>query len=346
MSGGSIKDDRSGLTYSYNHKSIIQTDIILPPQASKMFLDANYLSNKMESSESKSNARVCRTFDIALPSELSVDDNIEIAKRISQVLADEGMIVQYAVHPSDPKLTLEDTLKKNRDTTYQVKDNSKNIHLHLMTTTRNVDGEELTTKNRDWNKVSSLESWRKAVADIQNEFLEKRGLSERVDHRSFEKRGIEIIPLSYMTRADILLEESGILTEEGTERHETMSINEETLRQEKEQRKINVLKRSASREQEHLKVLEDKLAVIESNVSEDIRVLADDSKSQSEDHDITERSTQRRKSGENRIKPELSSAALEVLGLSKRAKARRDNNNGLRASDNKVSRHKDKGKEP
>ena len=46
----------------------------------------------------------------------------------------------------------------------------------------------------DWNEKTKVEEWRARWAGMQNSWLERVGSSERVDHRSFERRALEAIP--------------------------------------------------------------------------------------------------------------------------------------------------------
>lgn len=46
----------------------------------------------------------------------------------------------------------------------------------------------------DWNEPDKVEQWRKRLSGMQNEWLETIGVEDRVDHRSYEERGIEQIP--------------------------------------------------------------------------------------------------------------------------------------------------------
>lgn len=45
----------------------------------------------------------------------------------------------------------------------------------------------------DWNDPGNVERWRAAFCDMQNAALERAGSEERVDHRSFERQGVERI---------------------------------------------------------------------------------------------------------------------------------------------------------
>ena len=57
--------------------------------------------------------------------------------------------------------------------------------------------------------------WRKAWADYTNDFLERNGSPERIDHRSNAERGIDEIPTVHMGVAACQMEKKGIATEKG-----------------------------------------------------------------------------------------------------------------------------------
>lgn len=46
----------------------------------------------------------------------------------------------------------------------------------------------------DWNEQTKAEEWRAAWAEICNSYLEKGNHTERIDHRSYERQGIDLIP--------------------------------------------------------------------------------------------------------------------------------------------------------
>ena len=66
-----------------------------------------------------------------------------------------------------------------------------------------------------WNDKDNVLVWRKAWADISNEFLERAGSPERIDHRSNAERGIDEIPTVHIGVAACQMEKKGIVTEKG-----------------------------------------------------------------------------------------------------------------------------------
>ena len=49
-----------------------------------------------------------------------------------------------------------------------------------------------------WNDKGNALLWRKAWADLTNDFLERNGSPQRIDHRSNAERGIDEIPTVHM----------------------------------------------------------------------------------------------------------------------------------------------------
>ncbi len=49
----------------------------------------------------------------------------------------------------------------------------------------------------DWNERSKAEEWRAAVAGLCNEALREAGRAERVDHRSYARRGVPRVPTEH-----------------------------------------------------------------------------------------------------------------------------------------------------
>ena len=121
--------------------------------------------------------------------------------------------------------------------------NSGNPHCHIMLTMRPLDergawaakskkeydldenGERIRLPSgrykthkidlTGWNDKDNTLLWRKAWADFTNDFLERNGSPERIDHRSNAERGIDEIPTVHMGVAACQMEKKGIATEKG-----------------------------------------------------------------------------------------------------------------------------------
>ena len=64
----------------------------------------------------------------------------------------------------------------------------------------------------DWNKRENAEIWRHAWEDKVNEYLEKNNRPERIDMRSYERQGIDLVPTVHLGPAASEMENRGEFT--------------------------------------------------------------------------------------------------------------------------------------
>ena len=81
----------------------------------------------------------------------------------------------------------------------------------------------------DWNEQTKAEEWRAGWAEDCNAFLEHQKLTERVDHRSYERQGIEQIPTIHLGVAATQMERKGIATERGDRNREIVVTNKQLI---------------------------------------------------------------------------------------------------------------------
>ena len=67
----------------------------------------------------------------------------------------------------------------------------------------------------DWNEQTKAEEWRGAWADMTNAALAKNGIQKRIDHRSYERQGVDTVPTIHMGVAASQMEKKGIKTDRG-----------------------------------------------------------------------------------------------------------------------------------
>ena len=67
----------------------------------------------------------------------------------------------------------------------------------------------------DWGSAETLEFWREQWAAICNSKFEEKGLDVRIDHRSYERQGIELLPTRHEGPTVRAMEKKGIKTEKG-----------------------------------------------------------------------------------------------------------------------------------
>lgn len=174
-----LDNSRDGSKWRYGHSNedVYQSAVILPDNADEKFSDPAYLWNEVEKKENRSNSRLARSFIIALPNELTPEQNKNLIEDyIKNHMASKGMIVNYAIHIDD----------------------TNNFHAHLMSTTRELDksGLEFAKKNvigRTWNDDDFLEGLRKRWADTANTHLARLDHQVRIDHRTLSAQRDEAL---------------------------------------------------------------------------------------------------------------------------------------------------------
>ncbi len=169
-SGTEIEDRRTGLSFDYAAKHGVEhTEILAPDHAPDWASDRSELWNRVEEAETRKNSQVAREVRVALPDELSHEERVELVRGFCQAaFVERGMVADIAIHAPG----------KDGD--------ERNHHAHIMVTTREIDAEGFTTKNRDWNGKDVLEGWRSSWAEASNDALERSGRDERIDHRTLE----------------------------------------------------------------------------------------------------------------------------------------------------------------
>lgn len=150
----------------------------------------------------RANANTFRTIDFSLPTELSDEENIELAAKFAEELFGDKFVYSMAVHSKPSGVQ-----------------SIQNIHCHIMFSERKLDGIERDSKeffkrfNRknpqlggcektdEWTEYSKLYYIRQTWERIANEKLQEKGL-EKISCRSL-----------YAQRLDSLLEENYLKAE-------------------------------------------------------------------------------------------------------------------------------------
>lgn len=187
-SGKELYDERYGKTHDYTRKEKVELiGIYVPKGSPQWMLDREKLWNAAEAKETRKDARVAREFILALPHNLSKEDQREIVRKFASHLVGQGMAVDYSLHSPGHK------------------NDSRNFHAHFLCTTRECLPNGFGTKDKDsrsreWNKQSWLEETRTESQNIINGFLRERGLEEWKYETRTDGRAIhfgENIPKEY-----------------------------------------------------------------------------------------------------------------------------------------------------
>ena len=225
--GENLHSDYYGEDSDYTKKKgVITADILMPPHAPPEYKDRETLWNAVEKVEEHPKAQLAYSFDIALQNEFTMDENIELARRfVTEQFVSRGMIADLAVHTPDqggenpnPHFHVLCPIRPlNEDGTWGKK--QKRVYELDEHGSRTPDGKGdyvfEAVPTTDWGRTETLEAWRRAWADLCNAKFEEKGLSDRIDSRSYERQGIDQIPTVHEGPNVRQMEQRGILTDKG-----------------------------------------------------------------------------------------------------------------------------------
>ena len=232
-SGEKIKNEYDGIVHDFTRKGgIAHTEILLPENAPQEFLDRGTLWNSVEKIEKSKNSQLAREIEVALPKELDREKQIELIREyVKENFVKVGMCADIALHDKNdgnPHCHILLTMRPlNEDTTWGAKSKKEYI--------LDENGEKVKLKNgnyktrkintTDWNEQYKAEEWRKAWADITNKYLEENSIQDKVDHRSYQRQGIEQIPTIHLGVSATQMEKKGIVTDRGNINREIKQQN-------------------------------------------------------------------------------------------------------------------------
>lgn len=205
---------------------------MLPSHAPPDFQNRAVLWNSVEKIEKLKNSQLAREIELAIPKELNREQQISLVREyVNDNFVSVGMCADIAVHDKS----------------------DGNPHAHIMLTMRPLNengewgaksrkeyitdknGERIKLKNGnfktkkvdtvDWNEQSKAELWRSKWAELANKYLAENEITERIDHRSFERQGTEQIPTIHLGVAASQMERKGIETERGNINREIKAHN-------------------------------------------------------------------------------------------------------------------------
>jgi ATP-dependent exoDNAse (exonuclease V) alpha subunit len=237
-SGEKLYNDETGLIHDFTNKGgVIMNEILLPINAPERYRDREILWNEVQKIEKRSDAQFAREIEVALPVEMSREQQIACVRDyVQENFVKRGMIAGWALHDKadgnphahilltmrgideheewlqkqktvfanarddkgrpiyNPDLPVYDS--KNRDAASQYRIPQLDQNGKQKTRVRKGKGteylwEKISISANDWNEHSQAEIWRASWAEHCNRYLD---VEHKIDHRSYERQGIEKEP--------------------------------------------------------------------------------------------------------------------------------------------------------
>lgn len=204
-SGKKLFDQKEGRSYFYARSVMPESFILTPKNAPAWASDREKLWNEVERKDRRANSRYAKEFNVALPVELSEDEQKELlTKYVQENFVDEGMVADVAIHRDHPDNPHAHVMLTNRpfnpDGTWGLKSKRENI--------LDENGNKTYTGNSrfprsrkvwlvDWDKKEKINQWRHNWAVSVNQVLEQKNIPDRISEKSFIEQGIDDTPMQH-----------------------------------------------------------------------------------------------------------------------------------------------------
>ena len=226
--GEKLHSEYYGEDSDYTNKGgVICTEIMLLPHVPREYADRETLWNAVEKVEKGKKAQLAYSFDISFQNEFSMEENIALARQfLTEHFVSRGIVVDFAVHEPEKEegginnphfrflcpirpIVQNGKWGLNQKREYVLDENGNRI----------PDGKGDYVFNAvpttDWGSAETLEFWREQWAVMCNAKFEEKGLDVRIDHRSYERQGVELLPTRHEGSTVRAMEKKGIKTEKG-----------------------------------------------------------------------------------------------------------------------------------
>lgn len=169
-----VKETETEQTHDYKKKSgVRESGIEVPKDAPEWSKDRAKLWNSVQEKEARKNSQFAREINIALPAELPPETLSQLVRDFcKEEFAARGLAADWAIHEPNKK------------------GDERNVHAHILTTTRKLNQTGWTEKDRESNSRDWLLSIRKSWEERVNRELERAGIKERIDCRTLDAQGI------------------------------------------------------------------------------------------------------------------------------------------------------------
>ena len=212
--GCKMENMRTGEIYDYSRKRGLESSSIYLPSGvnSSWTQDRAQLWNSAEAAEKRKDARLGREIILALPSELSAEQRRELTGEMARhLVARYGVAVDVAIH------------QPSRE------GDQRNHHAHMLMSSRRITPEGFGEKARELDDrehgPAEVEHIRSEWARLANRALEKAGEQITIDHRSFQRQGVNRMPTLHLGASANALERRGIQTQIGDRNRSAQVVN-------------------------------------------------------------------------------------------------------------------------
>ena len=169
--GERLVDPRSGESFDFTKKKVAHSEILAPEGVPEWVFDRQELWARAELARNRALGVTARELRISLPRELDREQQLALVREfLREEIVSQGIVCDWSLHD----------------------EGKGNPHIHVMLTTRELRPEGFGKKMRAWDHRPLYNRWRVEWATCANRALERAGYEEKIDHRSYKERGIDL----------------------------------------------------------------------------------------------------------------------------------------------------------
>lgn len=264
--GDKVKDRETGMEHDFTRKSgVLHDEIMLCKNAPEDYMNREKLWNSVQAAERAKNGQLFREVEVALPIEMTREQQIEAVRAYCREnFIEKGMCVDWALHDKNdgnPHAHIMCTMrgidengkwKAKRRTEYARDENGEKIPVLDQNGNQKIGAkgrklwERVDVPTNDWNDQSKAELWRENWAIACNKYLTP---DQKIDHRSFERRGIDKIPTKHEGFAARRYERRGMIASSCELNRKIIVINK--ARRDLERKQVEIIVREARKKNEN-----------------------------------------------------------------------------------------------
>lgn len=186
---------------NYEYPRVVKPEsfIMLPENAPEWASDRERLWNEVESQENKANSRYAKEFNVALPVELSDEEQRELLTNyVQEIFVNSGMVADIAIHRDHPENPHAHVMLTNRpfnaDGTWGQKAKTEYI---LDENGNKIRTEQGNIRQRkvwlvDWDKPGKVDEWRRQWAQAVNQYFELKKMPDRISEKTLKEQDIDL----------------------------------------------------------------------------------------------------------------------------------------------------------
>lgn len=187
-----LTNEYDGIEHDFTKKGWVEfTKIILPENAPAEYKNRSTLWNAVEAVEKSQDAQLAREFEVALPTELTREQQIEVVEAfVRDNLISQGMVADIAIHNPPKTNDRHQPIDKDGNVTRNLSEMQFiNPHAHILCTVRPMDEQGVWEKKSEVEYLCKKDGEEKAFTASEFRVAKEDGWEKQYRYYEGKKKG-------------------------------------------------------------------------------------------------------------------------------------------------------------